>query len=239
MEKSSSSWIRNIRRILASILQEFRVVVASQNWQKSPLQLHDAVMIGAIFENEPTILFEKFSSQAKQNKNLEIEGAYPGFFNTNERTLELLGLLIKEFRPLVLLETGVANGVSTRKILNSLAHCNIPDAQLFSCDIDASVATQDLVGNKQFNFRLIRSRKDFSDLVSELNSLNFFYYDSDHTYEHQMFEYSEVWKKLEPGGVLVSDDINWSNAFVDFCKHVSRTPYIVCDTNKFSGFIQK
>lgn len=239
MEKPSSSWIRNIRRILASVFQKLRSNVPNQHWRRSPLQLHDAVLSGAIFEKEPTSLLYKFSSQAKNNKKLELDGTYPGFFNTNEGTLELLGLLIRELRPLVLLETGVANGVSTRKILASLTHCGIEDAQLFSCDIDANVATQDLLSNEQFNFRLIRSREDFADLVSGLNSLDFFYHDSDHSYGHQMFEYTEVWEKLRPGGVLVSDDINWSNAFVDFCKHVSRTPYVLCDTNKFSGFIQK
>ena len=239
METSYWSWIRKSRRALGSIVEKIRFALSNQHWRRSPLQLHDSVLSGAIFGNEPTILLEKFSLQSIDNTKPELDGIYPGFYNTNAGTLELLGLLIREFRPLVLLESGVANGASTRKILDSLAHYKIPDSQLFSCDIDARVATPDLLNNPHFNFRLIHSRKDFIDLVSSLDSLDFFYHDSDHTYEHQMFEYSEVWKKLQPGGVLVSDDINWSNAFLDFCKNVSRTPYILCDTNKFSGFIQK
>lgn len=239
MKRSFGSAIQKIRRILTPTFQKLRSPGPNKQWRRSPLQLHDAVLSGAIFEKEPKILFEKFSTQTKEDRKAHFHGNYPAFFNTNEGTLELLGLLIKELRPLVILETGVANGVSTRKILDSLAHFGIPDAQLFSCDVDANVATQDLLDNKQFNFRLIRSKEDFSVLVNGLNSLDLFYHDSDHSYEHQMFEYSEVWKKLRPGGLLVSDDINWSNAFVDFCKQVSRTPYVLSDINKFSGFVQK
>jgi predicted O-methyltransferase YrrM len=232
-------WIVATRGLIRKFVDFLRIAFTNQNSREAPLQLHAAVLMGSNFENEPTELMEKFLAPREGGGNGEEEGLYPNFYNTKSGTTSLLGLLIQEVQPKIVLETGVANAVSTRKILQSFSDSGLPNAQLYSCDIDKRVATQDLINNPQFNFRLIRSKRDFANLVSGLECLVLFYHDSDHAYYHQMYEYSEVWKKLRSGGLLVSDDINWSNAFLDFCKKVARTPYILSDTEKFSGFIQK
>jgi predicted O-methyltransferase YrrM len=237
MAISDGFW--NALRALRSVSDMAKKSLCPRNSRNAPLQLHDAVLSGAIFEREPSFLLERFLAPVSKTSNLKQEGAYPSFYNTGGGTVELLGLLIKEFKPETLLESGVANGVSTRKILGSFSDLKMKSSLLYSCDVDERVASQDLLDNPQFHFRLIRSRGDFGRLVESLDSLDFFYHDSDHSYNHQMYEYSKVWPKLRAGGLLVSDDINWSNAFLDFCKSVSRTPYVLCDTVKFSGVIQK
>jgi len=110
---------------------------------------------------------------------------------------------------------------------------------LISCDIDSRVATAELLANPMFEFVEIGTRSDFSDLVERLDKVDLFYHDSDHTYDHQLFEYSTVWEKMPRGGILVSDDINGSYACLDFCVSVKRVPYVLSDTQKFAGFIQK
>ena len=36
------------------------------------------------------------------------------------------------------------------------------------------------------------------------------------------FEYEAAWRHLEPGGVLLSDDVTWNDEFDRFCAGVGR-----------------
>ena len=174
------------------------------------------------------------------NKLLEKGDFYPLFYNSNPRTLELLKMLIKELRPKTVIETGVANGISTRQILSSFKEYQLGDSKLYSFDIDYRVGTPDLLRDPQFNFVVIDSQNSFLDAMKEIKSVDLFYHDSDHSYHNQMLEYETAWKILNPkNGVLISDDINWSNAFLDFCKKVNRTPLLLSDGAKFAGIICK
>ena len=42
-----------------------------------------------------------------------------------------------------------------------------------------------------------------------------------------MFEYETAWPKLKTGGLLMSDDALWSNAFLDFCHKKKVEPHII------------
>jgi hypothetical protein len=53
-------------------------------------------------------------------------------------------------------------------------------------------------------------------LVDEVDSIDLFYHDSDHTYDHMMFEFRQVKRKLKPGGLIVGDDISWNASLWDF-----------------------
>jgi hypothetical protein len=46
--------------------------------------------------------------------------------------------------------------------------------------------------------------------------IGFFLHDSDHSHAHQEFEYETAWVSLEPGGILGSDDTDWSSAWSEF-----------------------
>lgn len=210
----------------------------SSSHRSGPLQIHHLVLTGATFDADAGSLFEKFREGRHEPKATSHQGLYPDFYDTNPKTLDLLETLVLNMNPQVVVETGVANGASTRRILSALSH-NRGGGKLISCDIDSRVATAELLANPMFEFVEIGTRSDFSDLVERLDKVDLFYHDSDHTYDHQLFEYSTVWEKMPRGGILVSDDINWSYAFLDFCVSVKRVPYVLSDTQKFAGFIQK
>jgi predicted O-methyltransferase YrrM len=53
-------------------------------------------------------------------------------------------------------------------------------------------------------------------LVDRVDSIDFFYHDSDHTYNHMMFEFHEARRKLRPGGLVVGDDVSWNASVWDF-----------------------
>lgn len=214
-----------------------------QNKKLSPqrsgaLQIHDLVKTGATFDSDPNILFSEFLRGRHRSKPISSQGLYPEFFDTNPKTLDLLEALVRHINPEVVLESGVANGASTRRILSALSQ-NLGSGKLISCDIDNRVATAELMANPLFEFVHISSKKDFSDVIERLAKIDLFYHDSNHSYDHQIFEYLAVWEKIPEGGILLSDDVNWSYAFLDFCAKVSRVPYVLSDTEKFSGFIQK
>jgi hypothetical protein len=100
------------------------------------------------------------------------------------------------------------------------------------------VGTPDLLNDPQFNFIVIDSQNSFLDAMKEIQTVDLFYHDSDHSYDNQILEYETAWKILNSkNGVLVSDDINWSNAFLDFCKKINRTPLLLSDGAKFTGVI--
>jgi predicted O-methyltransferase YrrM len=206
--------------------------------RSGPLQIHDLVLAGAIFRDDSRALVDVFLDK-QPSSVLELGALYPKFYDTNPKTLSLLEELISLQKPQIIVETGIANGASTRTILAALERKQLSGARLFSCDIDETVATLDLKENPQFVFVHIKSKEDFSNLVNRLDSIDFFYHDSDHSYSYQLFEYSTIWQKLSDGGVLMSDDINWSYAFLDFCASVGKVPWVLSDTQKYSGFIQK
>jgi predicted O-methyltransferase YrrM len=49
-----------------------------------------------------------------------------------------------------------------------------------------------------------------------------FIHDSLHTYEHMLWEFETAYPLIRPGGLLVSDDALWNNAFHDFAHRVNQ-----------------
>jgi hypothetical protein len=64
-------------------------------------------------------------------------------------------------------------------------------------------------------------------LLKDLDSIDVFFHDSLHTYEHMMFEFKTAWPKIKKNGILISDDIHLNNSFIDFCKAVKCKPVIL------------
>jgi len=71
-------------------------------------------------------------------------------------------------------------------------------------------------------------QKQNYQLLSELKQVDIFFHDSLHTYEHMMFEFETVWPHIKENGLIVSDDIYWNNAFIDFAKKVN-SQYTIFD----------
>lgn len=156
-------------------------------------------------------------------KNLRNLGA-PGF--TEAR---MLYLIVRALRPRIVIETGVANGVTSTMILLALNKNKF--GNLYSIDwsvnkIKSKRKATQLPSGKNIGWLVPDKLKErwvvsFGDakillpkLISEIKECDVFLHDSDHSYGHMMFEFETIYPVLKK--ILLSDDISRNNAFDEF-----------------------
>lgn len=148
--------------------------------------------------------------------------------------------LVRALKPAIVLETGVASGMSSSYILAALeANKN---GRLYSIDlpheseklqqksqktIEQHSLPKEQTGwlilnelRSKWTLRVGKSSEVLPALLKDLGQIDIFLHDSAHTYENMMFEYETVWPYLKDGGVLVSDNIDYNRAFSDFSRRV-------------------
>lgn len=166
---------------------------------------------------------------------------YHDAWRIEEGTGFVLYVWIRHRKPKVIVETGVANGHSTVILLNAISRNN--QGELHSTDVakDAGALVKpDERSNWHYHQLPPTSyRRAFQELLSRLGPIDLFFHDSLHTYTWQLFEYQSVFTKILPGGLLASDDVDSSYAFMDFCRSTVQRPSVLFDHRKLAGFISK
>lgn len=160
----------------------------------------------------------------------------------------LLYFLCRLLRPKVVVETGVASGLSSCYILRSLQESRM--GRLVSIDLpnfervleettEGYRAVALLPEGEQPGWLVPASLKERWQLIigktqevlekvlHDCGEIDLFLHDSEHTYECMMFEYTTAWEHLRPGGLLLSDDVGWNEAFFEFAQTVGRSPEVV------------
>lgn len=140
--------------------------------------------------------------------------------------------------PRIVIETGVGHGITSAFILRALAENDT--GHLYSVDLPAfERGSEKFIGNavpeklrNRWTLILGLSGSILPGLLSKLGKISMFLHDSDHSYRNQKMEYSLAWKYLLHGGVLLSDDVNNSNAFIEFTERQKVQPIIVTQSNK-------
>ena len=214
---------------------------------KAPVQLALLVRQARFVASEANQVIPALSSKNVTASDQAAKGTlYPARFDINPQTEDLLRRLVLEFRPRRLVETGVANGRSTRVLLAAIEElwCEKDDSGrdgsvLHSLDISYSVVSEDLSTNSNWVFHLVSDTHPFEKIMGEIGEIDMFLHDSNHAYWNQLTEYRVAWDHLAPGGVLVSDDVNWSQAFLHFCQENSLNPVVLADGTKFAGVVRK
>ena len=163
----------------------------------------------------------------------------------------LLHLLIRKWKPDVVIETGVARGLSSAYMLAAMRENN--RGRLISIDLppeSASITDEEKDsshyllqdGQKHVDYEIghfvpdwLRDRWTLvledsmvalPRILEEEGEIDFFYHDSLHTNDHMRFEYETSWPYIKEGGLLLSDDVLWSDAYHDFSKKHRRKPVI-------------
>lgn len=188
----------------------------------------------------PADQIKNYQQHLFQDKALffELEKSYANHLGRPfryQRFNPLLYTLIRARQPEVVVETGVAAGISSAFILKAL-HDN-GKGKLYSIDLpEYDPALVNLPTNKperpgwiiperfrqRWHFIPGKSEEQLPLLLKKLGKIDLFFHDSLHTYDHMTFEYSTVWPYLKEGGLLLSDNINWNKAFPDFTLKVNR-----------------
>jgi hypothetical protein len=128
-------------------------------------------------------------------------------------------------RPEVVIETGVAHGVTSRVILealqqNSLGHLWSIDLP-FPFDHRLHTETGAVVTDAcrpRWSYLEGSSRQRLPALVAELGHVEMFVHDSLHTAENTLFEMEQAASAMSVGGVVLVDDIDSHEGFETFAR---------------------
>jgi hypothetical protein len=77
---------------------------------------------------------------------------------------------------------------------------------------------------QQWTLILGRSQEELPPLLARLGTIDSFMHDSEHSFDCMWFEFSSAWPALRPGGLLLSDDVNSTDAFHRFAAEQGREP---------------
>lgn len=129
--------------------------------------------------------------------------------------------LVRVRQPDVVVETGVAHGVSSTYILAALQANG--RGMLHSIDLPPhNAGAADRVGafvadELRARWQLHRgwAHRLLPPLVRQVGTVDMFLHDSFHTYRNMRLEFDTVWPHLSPGGCLVADDVEGNAAFLE------------------------
>jgi predicted O-methyltransferase YrrM len=151
--------------------------------------------------------------------------------------------VVRAFQPEIVVETGVANGVSSAYLLlalqanghGTLHSVGLNDPQYLPAGKPLGwVVPEEL----RSNWKLLAgdSRTVLPRLLADIGSTDIFIHDSLHTHEHMLWEYRAAYPHLRPGGLLLSDDALWNPAFPEFALEVAAPRARIL---RGVGFLQK
>jgi hypothetical protein len=150
--------------------------------------------------------------------------------------------LIRRLRPSIVVETGVAHGMTSRLILEALGLSGT--GNLWSIDLppydphtrkQVGVAVDQEHLHYRWNYIAGTSRRRLPALLAQLRRVDLFIHDSMHSAHNMTFELELAWRHLRPGGVMIVDDIDASPAFARFLSAHPGHDSFVCTAEPLSA----
>jgi predicted O-methyltransferase YrrM len=166
-------------------------------------------------------------------------GCYGGWDDADPALARSVWCVTRHLRPSVVVETGVARGLTTRLALEALARNGT--GRMWSVDLPPQapeLADQTAIAvplELRSRWRLLRgaSRNQLPILDQELADQNLpvdlFVHDSLHTGRNVRFELEWAWAQLSAAGVAIVDDIEQNAAFTAFARAHPDARAVVCD----------
>jgi hypothetical protein len=149
--------------------------------------------------------------------------SFYGWNDGDAGLIRAIWCLVRHLHPSIVVETGVAHGMTSRLILEALSLNGA--GNLWSIDlppydphtrkqVGAAVDQEHL--HDRWNYIGGTSRRRLPALLAQLRRVDLFIHDSMHSARNTMFELELAWRHLRPGGVMIVDDIDASPAFARF-----------------------
>jgi hypothetical protein len=151
-------------------------------------------------------------------------------------------------RPSVVLETGVARGVTSRVVLEALIRNK--QGHLWSIDLPhpfeknlhgQTGAAVPASHRAPWSYIEGSSRRRLPSLLRSLARIDLFIHDSLHTARNTRFEMEQVLSTMTPGAIMIVDDIGTHQGFADFARDFPSLETLVCPhsdrTDSFFGLV--
>jgi Methyltransferase domain len=145
-------------------------------------------------------------------------------------------------RPEVVIETGVAHGVTSRIVLEALERNDL--GHLWSIDLpfpfdrrlhaETGVAVTDAC-RPRWSYVEGSSKQRLPPLIADVGHVEMFIHDSLHTAKNTLFEIERAASAMPVGGVMVVDDIGSHEGFAVFAKRHPGFRTIICPSNDGIG----
>lgn len=150
----------------------------------------------------------------------------------------------RHMRPEVVIETGVAHGVSSRIVLEALTLNDT--GHLWSIDLphplDSNLHGQTGAAvtdsfRSRWTYLEGESRRRLPPLVADVGKVGLFIHDSLHTAKNTLFEMEQAASIMPPGGVMLVDDIRGHEGFAIFVRRHPEFKTMLCSTaDRVAGF---
>jgi predicted O-methyltransferase YrrM len=150
---------------------------------------------------------------------------------------------VRAFTPEVIVETGVASGVSSSYLLlalqkngrGSLHSIELGDPSYLPSGKPPGWIVPEWL-KARWDLHIGDSRVLLPQLLQTLGAIDVFIHDSLHTYEQMLWEFRSAYPFIRPGGLLFSDDAVWNPAFPEFCGEAAARRWQIL---RGVGFLQK
>jgi predicted O-methyltransferase YrrM len=213
--------LRHPRYSLRAILREFRL--ADEKFLAG-VTARPVADIRA-YLNEPANLSwftEHLRTCEPELNRLAVESA-----NLYAKKILIQYAAVRALRPEIVVETGVASGISTtylllaldrnqQGVLHSIGDSNpnfLPPGRSPGWIVPEKLASR-------WTLHLGKAEDLLPKVLSSVSPIDVFIHDSLHTHDHMLFEYRTAYPRLRPGGLLISDDVLWNAAFSQFSGEV-------------------
>jgi predicted O-methyltransferase YrrM len=164
---------------------------------------------------------------ARAAKAIAADAPFQATMNAHAALARLAYATVRTLRPTVVVETGVAYGVTSAVILQAMAENG--SGVLHSIDLPpfgenaAALVGSAIPERLRDRWRLHRgtSRRLLRPLLLELREIDLFLHDSRHTYRAMREELASATPYLKQPGVVLVDDADRNSAFADWCERVT------------------
>lgn len=151
-------------------------------------------------------------------------------------------LACRALKPDLVVETGVAYGVTSAYILQALEQNG--RGTLYSIDLPPLAREGDrFVGaaipealKSRWQLQRGASKRVLPILLAQLRGVDMFVHDSLHTYRNMRWEFDTVWPSLPPGGVVIADDVENNPAFEELRRHGPAYWSVIQESDKPARF---
>ncbi|MFQ5682187.1 MAG: class I SAM-dependent methyltransferase [Candidatus Binatia bacterium] len=218
-----------VRTILDVRLEKFWVrqpSYDSKTLHEAALEIGGLLGVAASSYEDDVACNEIAAEVGRKAREIAARAPFSLSHNADFTLARMCYLACRMFRPRVVLETGVAYGVTSAFILKALelndeGVLHSVDLPPLGCDADQFVGIL-IPDRAKRRWRLHRgvSKRVLPSLLPQLGLVNIFVHDSLHTYSNILWELQMVAPYLTQRCIVIADDIDGNHAFHDWATRV-------------------